>query len=54
MSVSVFTPLTSAQRICATSFCLNLAFTSADLSAGIAQVKPATVIEVAEMAEIVP
>ena len=33
---------------------LNLAFTSADLSAGIAQVSPATVIEVVESAETVP
>ena len=54
MSVSVFTPLTSEQRICATSFCLYFEFTAADLSVGIAQVSPATVIDVADSAEIVP
>ena len=38
----------------AVSPCLNFAFTSADLSDGIAHVRPATVIELAESAEIVP
>src|SRR5262249_38952851 len=52
--VSVFCPLANAQWICAVSPCLNFAFTSADLSAGIAQVKPATVMEVAESAEMAP
>jgi hypothetical protein len=52
--VSVLVPLTSEQRISALSPVFSLAFTSADLSAGIAQVSPATVIELAESAETSP
>src|SRR3954462_14650013 len=54
MRVSVFCPFAKAQEIFAVSPCLNFALTSADLSAGIAHVRPATVTEAVESAEITP
>jgi len=54
MCVSVFCPFENAQLIFAVSPCLNLALTAADLSAGIAHVRPATLMDVVESAEMTP
>src|SRR3954447_15912471 len=54
IAISVFAPFASAQPISTASFTLYFARIAADLSAGIAQVRPATVIDVPDSAEIVP